>query len=81
VSRSAETVEQAVARHHDTLDRIRSGLATRVRILANRDSCPACKALEGAHNFDDVPNLPVEGCSHALGCRCRYEPVLDRFGP
>jgi hypothetical protein len=25
--------------------------------------------------------LPVEGCSHADGCRCHYAPVLDAFGP
>jgi hypothetical protein len=78
---NAETLEQATSRHHETLERIRNGLATRVRILASRDSCPVCKAVEGAYDFNDVPNLPVEGCSHPHGCRCRYEPVLDRFGP
>jgi hypothetical protein len=25
--------------------------------------------------------LPVEGCSHALGCRCFYQPVLDEIYP
>jgi len=63
------------------LGKIRDGLATKVRILANRDCCPYCKAVEGVYGFDDVPSLPLEGCSHANGCRCFYAPVLDYFGP
>lgn len=78
---TSETRERSAERHRETLDRIRDGLATKVRILASQDSCPVCKAFEGAYEFDDVPELPHEGCSHASGCRCSYEPVLDRFGP
>lgn len=64
------------------LDKIRNGgVATKVRILANADCCPVCRALEGAYEFDDVPELPLEGCSHPQGCRCMYAPVLDRHGP
>jgi len=81
VSEYTQTLEQQAAQHQKSLARIRDGLATKVRILASRDSCPVCKAVEGAFEFDDVPQLPLEGCSHPAGCRCRYEPVLDRFGP
>lgn len=63
------------------LKQIKEGLATKVRILASRDSCPACKAHEGAYTFETVPELPIEGCSHSDGCRCYYAPVLDMFGP
>ena len=63
------------------LKQIEEGLATRVRILTSRDSCPACRAAEGSYAFDEVPALPIEGCSHADGCRCHYAPVLDAFGP
>lgn len=64
------------------LDRIRNGgVATKVRILANPDCCPVCRAMEGAYDFDNVPELPLEGCSHPHGCRCMYAPVLDRRGP
>jgi len=69
------------ARHRATLEKIRAGLATRVRILANDDCCPLCSQFEGSHPFEDVPELPHEGCSHPRGCRCHYEPVLDMFGP
>ena len=64
------------------LKKIREGgIATKVRILTALDCCPACSAHEGAYEFDSVPELPVEGCSHPEGCRCFYAPVLDRFGP
>jgi hypothetical protein len=81
VNKGVETVEQATARHKKTLEKIHNGLATKVRILANHDSCPVCTATEGAYDFDRVPVLPLEGCSHPSGCRCFYAPVLDRFGP
>lgn len=69
------------AEQKKALKNIKEGLATKVRIMAHRDCCPLCQALEGAYGFDAVPTLPHEGCSHAGGCRCSYEPVLDRFGP
>ena len=60
---------------------IDNGIATGVRIMASHDSCPLCRAMEGAYAFDEVPELPHEGCSHPQGCRCVYQPVLDRRGP
>lgn len=69
------------AEQQEALENIRNGLATRVRILTHRDCCPYCKAMEGAYEFDDVPELPHEECSHPGGCRCFYAPVLDQFGP
>jgi hypothetical protein len=81
VNQSVESIEQTMARHRETLARIRNGLATKVRILASHDSCPTCETVEGAYEFDEVPTLPLVGCSHPRECRCSYEPVLDRFGP
>ena len=52
-----------------------------VRILVAEDSCPACQALEGTYEKDAVPILPVEGCSHRLGCRCFYQPYLTTIYP
>ncbi len=66
----------------NALDNIRKGgIATKVRILSNADCCPACNVMSGAYDFDAVPELPIEGCSHPNGCRCSYAPVLDMFGP
>lgn len=64
------------------LERIRQGrIATKVRILVAPDCCPVCRAFEGAYDFDDAPELPLEGCSRSGGCNAVYAPVLDRFGP
>lgn len=63
------------------LERIRNGLATKVRIMVAPDCCPVCKMFEGAYEFDEVPELPLEGCSRIGGCNAVYEPVLDRYGP
>lgn len=63
------------------LERIRNGLATKVRILVAPDACPVCRAHEGAYELDNVPELPLEGCSRPGGCNAVYAPVLDLYGP
>ena len=52
-----------------------------VRVLVAVDSCPACQEIEGTYEKDEVPVLPVEGCSHESGCRCFYEPYLSTIFP
>jgi hypothetical protein len=52
-----------------------------IRVSVGDDCCPACAAAQGAHPKHDVPVLPIEGCSHSLGCRCFYEPVLTEIFP
>ncbi|HSR48228.1 MAG TPA: hypothetical protein VLL77_09635 [Anaerolineales bacterium] len=53
----------------------------RIRLLVADDACPACRAAEGEFPKDDVPALPVQGCSHPLGCRCFYLPALAEIYP
>jgi RNA polymerase subunit RPABC4/transcription elongation factor Spt4 len=52
-----------------------------VRISVAHDCCPVCRQAEGAYAKDSTPRLPIEGCSHQLGCRCFYQPVLDEIYP
>jgi hypothetical protein len=52
-----------------------------VRIQVNDDCCPACQEAYGAYPKDAVPRLPIEGCSHDLGCRCFYQPFLSEIFP
>ncbi len=52
-----------------------------VRIIVAHNCCPACREIEGAYPKDSAPTLPVRGCSHALGCRCFYEPALVEIYP
>lgn len=50
-------------------------------IIAPEDACPACQSLVGTYPKDKVPRLPVESCSHPLGCRAYYMPYLDEIFP
>lgn len=54
---------------------------TRIRVIVARDACPTCRRVEGDYAKDQVPELPVPGCSHANGCRCFYEPMLVEVIP
>lgn len=71
------TAEQYAA----ALEKIKNGLATKVRIFAPADACPVCTDLQGVYSFEDVPALPPEGCSCVPEPRTMYAPVLDQFGP
>lgn len=53
----------------------------RIRVITARDACPACKAVDGDFPKDEVPDLPVTGCSNPLGCRCFYAPMLTEIYP
>ncbi len=52
-----------------------------VRISVMPDACPACQELQGVYPKDQVPALPMEGCSHENGCRCFYAPILTEIYP
>ncbi len=52
-----------------------------VRLIVSADACPACAAQEGTYDKNNAPALPIEGCSHANGCRCFYEPMLNVIYP
>ena len=52
-----------------------------VRISVSADCCPACREAEGAYDIDDVPRIPIEGCSQKNGCRCFYQPFLNDIYP
>ena len=50
-------------------------------IVVPEDACPACQNLTGTYPKDKVPRLPIEECSHPLGCRSFYLPYLDEIFP
>lgn len=52
-----------------------------VVLIAPADACPACEHLVGTYPKDKAPRLPVESCSHPLGCRAYYMPYLDEIYP
>ncbi len=52
-----------------------------IRLVVSDDCCPVCAAHEGTYAKDEVPNVPIEGCSHPHGCRCFYQPMLNVIYP
>lgn len=52
-----------------------------VNVITHGDACPACQEIQGTYPKDQVPKLPVEGCSHENGCRCFYQPLLEEIFP
>ncbi len=52
-----------------------------VRISVYDDACPVCQQARGSYPLDQVPQLPIQGCSHPQGCRCHYEPWLKEIHP
>jgi hypothetical protein len=64
------------------LEQIRhSPRASMVHVMVGDDCCPACRQVEGTYDKDNVPELPVPGCSGEHGCRCQYEPFVIEVGP
>ena len=51
-----------------------------VRIAGPRD-CSTAQTVQGVYSKDEVPELPVPGCSRADGCICAYKPVLNDIYP
>ncbi len=54
---------------------------SRGRVMAAHDACPACQMASAEYSKELLPDLPVAGCSHPLGCRCFYEPALITIYP
>ena len=52
-----------------------------INVSVSGTACPACKAVQGTYAKDNVPPLPVQGCSEPQGCTCSYQPVLSEIYP
>jgi hypothetical protein len=60
-----------------TLRRLQSNpRVSAVRVSVTYDACSYCYELLSTYPKESVPSLPHPGCSHELGCRCFYEPIL-----
>ena len=53
-----------------------------IRVLVGEESCPTCRAnAERVFTPDDVPILPLAGCTHPDGCRCAYTLAMKSSLP
>jgi hypothetical protein len=49
-------------------------------VAADADACATCLAVtDRAYLPSGLPPLPIEGCTRAGGCRCRYEPNITVY--
>jgi len=64
------------------LARLQANPRVKLIVLAvPADACPACQELAGTYPKEHVPHLPVDLCSHPLGCRSSYLPYLNEIFP
>lgn len=52
-----------------------------ITVAVPADACPVCRELAGTYAKEKAPRLPVELCSHPLGCRAYYIPSLEDIFP
>ncbi len=73
---SKETTAIDALKHFQNNPRVRT-----IRLITHADCCPVCASFEGTYDKEEVPPLPIEGCSNPNGCRCFYEPMLNIIYP
>ena len=54
---------------------------TAIRISVSKNACPTCRNTEGVYTKENLPVLPIVGCSGKRGCECSYAPILDEIFP
>jgi hypothetical protein len=70
------------SRTAQVLRRLKDNPCVKYIVLAvPSDACPVCQGLAGTYPKEDVLHLPLDLCSHPLGCRAYYLPFLDEIFP
>jgi hypothetical protein len=54
---------------------------SKVVVVVPADACPACMEVFGTFQKDQVPRLPMDVCTHPLGCRSTYQPFIEELYP
>ncbi len=79
---SAEAVARRLQEANDALQRMQQNpRVSKIVVSVPEDACPACQEVYGTYAKDQVPALPMEHCTHPLGCRSFYQPFLDEIYP
>ena len=64
------------AQKQASLEQYRSEGLKYVEVYPASDSCEACKKIAGKYEITKAPSLPYEHCTHKMGCRCTFLPVV-----
>jgi hypothetical protein len=66
----------------DSLARLKANSRVDSIRVASPPDCLKGLSLQGVYRkTDQIPALPVKGCSRPGGCICSYEPVLNTIYP
>ncbi len=79
---SPEAVEKRMAEAEAALKRMQANpRITKIVVVVPGDACPACQEVFGTYEKDAVPRLPMDLCTHPMGCRAYYQPCIDELYP
>ena len=79
---SPQAIEQRMAEAKAALKRMKENPRVKKIVLSvPHDACQACRELAGTYEKEEVPEIPMDACSHPMGCRSFYQPFLDEIYP
>jgi len=79
---SPEAVAKRMAEAEDALKRMQENpRVSKIVVTLPAEACPACQEVFGTYPKDQVPRLPMDVCTHPMGCRAFYQPFLDEIYP
>jgi hypothetical protein len=77
-----EAVADRMAKAEEALQRMQENpRISKVVVSVPADACPTCLELFGTYPKDQAPKLPMDACTHPLGCRSFYQPFLEEIYP
>lgn len=69
-------------KHRDDIDRMKSIGIKKVEIMTSSPgagTCVACTKISKVYPMASLPELPYEGCTCEMGCRCWHRAILKGF--
>ena len=79
---SPEAVAKRIAEAEEALRKMQANpRVSKIVVVVPANACPACQEVFGTYPKDQVPPLPMEACTHPMGCRAFYQPFLDEIYP
>ena len=79
---TAESVARRMTEVEEALKRMQANpRISKIVVIVPADACPACQEVFGTYPKDQVPRLPMDACTHPLGCRSYYQPFIEELYP
>jgi hypothetical protein len=79
---SDEAVAKRIAEAEEALKRMLDNpRISKIVIVVPADACPACQEVFGTYAKDETPRIPMDACTHPLGCRSHYQPFIEELYP